>query len=65
MTLLDWMRLNSMSDAEMASRVGNCSAHAVRKWKYGERCPPPERIVRIEAVTEGKVTLRDFVEVAA
>lgn len=61
MKLIDWMRREGVDDKTMAHRVGDCTESAVRKWKYGERTPPPERIVLIEQVTSGAVTLRDFV----
>ena len=60
MKLLDYMRVEDLDDEAMAGRIGGCSAHAVKKWKYGERSPDPDRIIRIEEVTGGKVGLRDW-----
>jgi DNA-binding transcriptional regulator YdaS (Cro superfamily) len=60
MKLLDYMRAENLDDQAMAGRIGGCSAHAVKKWKYGERSPDPDRIIRIEEVTGGKVSLRDW-----
>jgi len=62
MKLIDWMRDHRMNDSALAELLGNCSQHAVKKWKYGERKPPVEVIVRIEEITRKKVTLRDFVD---
>lgn len=60
MQLLDWMRRERVDDEEMARRVGGCTAHAVKKWMYGERVPSPGKILRIEEVTAGDVTMRDL-----
>lgn len=64
MKLLAWMQTKRVTDAEMAQRVGDCTEHAVRKWKYGERLPTPEKIAKIEDVTGSAVTLRDFIGAA-
>lgn len=61
MKLLEWMRRKAIDDETFAERVGGCTSHAVKKWKYGERQPPADKIIRIEEVTGGKVTLRDLV----
>jgi len=55
------MRREKIDDETLAILVGDCTSHAVKKWKYGERQPPGEKIVRIEEVTRGDVTLRDLV----
>lgn len=67
MKLLDWMRREGVDDDGMASRVNDglslddhITVSAVKKWKYGERQPPADKIVRIEEVTGGEVTLRDL-----
>lgn len=65
MKLLEWMSANGVTDEDFAERIGDCTAHAVKKWKYGERTPPPDKIARIEDVTRHVVNLRDFVEVSA
>lgn len=61
MKLLDWLRRENITDEAFAERVGDCTAHAVKKWKYGERLPPGDKIVRIEDVTGRQVTLRDLI----
>lgn len=65
MRLLAWMRENEVDDDAMAARIGDCSGFAVKKWKYAEREPDASTIVRIEAVTEGKVALADWAAQAA
>ena len=65
MKLLDYMRDEKLDDDAFASRLGDCSGHAVKKWKYGERVPSIGVAARIEAVTDGRVTLRDWVRVTA
>lgn len=65
MKLLDYMRDEKLDDDAMASRLGDCSGHAVKKWKYGERVPSIEVAARIERATEGRVGLRDWVRADA
>lgn len=61
MKLLNFLKLNDVSDeAFAASFDGEISASAVRKWKYGERNPRLPELVRIEEITKGAVTARDF-----
>ncbi|AWN35753.1 hypothetical protein [Methylobacterium radiodurans] len=64
MRLLDYMRDEKLDDEAFASRLGDCTAHAVKKWKYGEREPDAGTIVRIQVATAGKVTVRDWAEQA-
>lgn len=69
MKLLDWMRREGVSDVEMATRINEgvvepCTGYAVKKWKYGERQPQGDKIIRIEEVTGGEVTLRDLASTA-
>lgn len=62
MRLLDYMREKGIDDDAFAERLGECSAHAVKKWKYGEREPDAPTIVRIQEATSGEVGLRDWAE---
>lgn len=59
MTLSEYMRNAGIDDDALAAKLG-CSAGAVRKWKYGERTPRPDQMVRIREVTGGAVTADDF-----
>jgi len=61
MRLIDWMRREGITDHEFARLIGRCTPHAVKKWKYRERMPPPQRIAEIERVTRGAVRLSDWV----
>ncbi len=64
MKLIDWMRDNSADDDAMASLIGGVSGHAVKKWKYGERMPRRNELLRITEVTNGLVTANDFMNQA-
>lgn len=61
MKLIDYMRREKLDDQAMADRLGDCSAFAVKKWKYGERSPDADRILKIQKATYGRVKLRDWV----
>lgn len=65
MRLLDHMRETETDDDAFAERVGGCTGHAVKKWKYGEREPDAVTIIRIEEITGGRVTVRDWAEQAS
>lgn len=60
MKLIDYMRREGIDDDAMAKQIGQCTGHAVKKWKYGERVPDANRILRIERITNRKVRLRDW-----
>lgn len=60
MTLFDYMAKRSLTDDQMARLLGDCSPGAVKKWRYRERIPRPEFLIRIKEATKGKVTLEDF-----
>lgn len=61
MKLLDYLKLNGISDEAFAAEFhGQISSSGVRKWKYGERQPRLPELVRIEELTNGAVTARDF-----
>ena len=61
MQLQSYMKENGLDDDAMAAAIGDCSASAVRKWKYGERIPRPPQARRIAEITNGRVTMNDFV----
>jgi hypothetical protein len=67
MKLLEYMREEKLDDAVFAERINeglpsamHCTAYAVKKWKYGERRPDADRMIRIEEISGGKVSLRDW-----
>lgn len=59
MTLHEYMNGQSITDADMAVKLG-CSEGAVKKWRYRERTPRPDQLRRIFEITEGAVTANDF-----
>lgn len=59
MKLSEFMRDAKLDDDAMAAKVG-CSAGAVRKWRYGERMPRPDQMIRLREATDGAVTADDF-----
>lgn len=65
MRLLDWMRRENMDDEALASRIGDVTVHAVKKWKYGERTPDLKNILKIEKITRGDVAIRDWANARA
>lgn len=65
MRLIDWMRQANLSDTDVADRVGGVSAHAVKKWKYGERIPRRAELLKLVEISEGKVSPNDFVLAAS
>jgi hypothetical protein len=61
MKLLDWMKAENLTDEALAARLGQgVTWRAVKKWKYRETTPRVPELVRIEEITNGKVTARDF-----
>lgn len=60
MKLDEFMKAQNLDFAAMASLIGDCSEHAVKKWFYGERMPRPGQMQRIVAATNGSVTPNDF-----
>lgn len=61
MKLLDYLKSQDITDEKFA-RLCGISVGAVRKWKYGERVPRLPELVRIEELTDGTVTARDFLQ---
>lgn len=60
MTLAEFMKERDLDDEAMAALIGKASAHAVKKWKYGERIPRPDALARISHATGGLVGPADF-----
>ena len=65
MKLSAYMKESGIDDDAMAASIGDCSAGAVRKWKYGERIPRPDHLRRITEATKGAVTANDFFDTPA
>jgi hypothetical protein len=60
MTLQEFMATSGLDEAGIAALMGNCSSHAVKKWRYRERTPRPAQMRRLMEVTQGTVTPNDF-----
>lgn len=62
MQLLDYLKSNRISDENFAALLGGqCTSHAVKKWKYRERSPSAQIIYKIKKLTDGAVSLEDWV----
>lgn len=59
MTLADYLRANSITDAEFARLVGS-SRQNVNRWKLGQAVPRAPEMIRISNATARKVTANDF-----
>lgn len=60
MLFREYMERSALTDEAMAGRLGGCTAHAVKKWRYRERVPRPAMLRRIAEVTSGAVSASDF-----
>lgn len=65
MRLSQWLTENQISLTELADRIGGVTPEAVRLWADGARMPETRNVLRIEAVTNGQVTVRDLHEARA
>ena len=63
--LATYMEAQGLNDADMAARIGHCSAAAVDKWRRGLRVPRPEQMRRIQEATAGCVMANDFFAAAS
>lgn len=55
-----WLKLEGLDDAAAADRIGDCSEHAVKKWRYGERIPRADKMRRIQEISGGAVSPPDW-----
>ncbi|MDH2311451.1 hypothetical protein [Methylobacterium brachiatum] len=60
MLLKDWMRVEGLSDAAMAERIGGISSFMVRKLRFRVRGPSVRVAARIDAITAGAVRAPDL-----
>jgi DNA-binding transcriptional regulator YdaS (Cro superfamily) len=65
MRLIDWLTTHNITHTEMADRIGGVTVEAVKLWAAGNRMPETRNVLRIEAVTDGQVTVRDLHEARA
>jgi transcriptional regulator with XRE-family HTH domain len=59
MTLTEFMKLEGLSDVELAARVNRDRTNVLR-WRNGVTKPDFDALVAIEKISKGKVTARDF-----
>jgi transcriptional regulator with XRE-family HTH domain len=64
MKLADFMHEHDLSPRQMRWMLGVKSRSTVLRYLSGERMPSPEQMRRIHQVTEGRVTLADFLDPA-
>lgn len=62
MKLADWIFQNLMTPSTLRRRLGITNRSTVHRWLHGERIAKPEYMVRIKDLTNGEVTLRDFLD---
>lgn len=61
MTLSDFMKLEGISDVDLAAQVKRDRSNVLR-WRNGVTKPDFDALVAIEKISKGKVTARDFAE---
>ena len=59
MKLEEWMHENKVSDADLAGRVGR-DRTIISKLRKGQIKPSLEVLVAVTRITEGQVTVNDF-----
>ncbi len=60
MNLRAWMDEKGLSIKTVAKEAG-ASPSAVKKWLAGERFPRRQYLLRLNTMTNGKVTSNDFI----
>jgi len=60
MFLADFMRLEGISDRQMAKKIGRARTTVLR-YRTGEMFPSPDVMERIRVVSGHRVTANDFV----
>ena len=60
MNLHDWMWRSDLEAVEVAKSLG-VSRQAVNQWLSGATRPSAETLAKLEELTDGAVTARDFV----
>lgn len=61
MNLAVWLATQKVPLTDFAARV-KAPISTVHDWKSGRRTPRAASIAKIEVITEGAVTLADFIE---
>ncbi len=60
MKLNQYLVSQSMSQSDFAKQCGVCQA-TVHKWIYGRSVPSGRRIMQIHSLTQGEVSIDDWV----
>lgn len=60
MLLIDFMRAEGLTDAELADKIGGIGALGVRKLRFRSRGPSIRVAARIHEISGGKVTAPDL-----
>lgn len=63
MTLKEWMEAESIGVPHVATEL-ECSAETVRRYVHGHRIPGQATMLKIVALTAGRVTANDFYGIA-
>ena len=63
MKLADWLYDNSMTPGQLR-RMLNVNRTTIHRYLNGQRTPTPERLQQIIEITQGVVTLADFLDPA-
>jgi len=61
MTLKEYLKEEDVRPSEFARRIG-LHRSTISLWMSGVRMPTPHNAVKIQDLTEGKVTYLDFLE---
>lgn len=61
MKLNQYLVSQQMSQSDFAKACGVCQA-TVHKWIYGRSVPSGRRIMQIHSLTEGEVSIEDWVQ---
>ena len=65
MTLQEWREARGLTKSELGRLVGARSKTTVGRWEAGTRMPSRRHLQAIVALTEGKVTANDFMQLGA
>ena len=61
MKLSQYLASNAISQKQFADKMGVCQA-TVHKWLYKSAVPSGKRIMQIQVITDGDVTVHDWIE---
>jgi transcriptional regulator with XRE-family HTH domain len=64
MKLADFMKLEELTDADLAAKV-NRDRSSVTRWRRGDNKPDFDALIAIHNISGGRVTAQDFVKTEA